>query len=73
MYINKAQQYAISRLIFNIEEAVRSDNSKRRWEAYDALRELGIDHMFHEMPYHVQDAGDLEYWKARDKAIGLGA
>lgn len=68
MYINKAQQYAISRLIFNLEEAIRTDNSERRWLAYDALRELGIDHMFHEMPEHVQNAGDVEYWKARDKA-----
>lgn len=69
MYINKAQQYAISRFIFNIEEAVRSGNSDRRWQAYDALRELGIDHMFHEMPQHVQDAGDAVYWKARMNAI----
>jgi len=67
MYINKAQQYAISRLIFNIEEAVRSDNTDRRWQAYEALRELGIDHNFHEMPEHVQDAGDTLYWKTRTK------
>ena len=71
MHINKAQQYAISRLIFNIEEAVRSDNTDRRYEAYDALRELGIEHMFHRMPEHVQDKGDKVYWEARDKALGL--
>jgi len=68
MYINKATEYAISRLIFNIEQAVRDDNSERRWQAYDALRELGIDHMFHQMPYHVQDKGDHVYWKARTAA-----
>ena len=68
MYINKAQQYAISRFIFNIEEAVRSDNIDKRYEAYDALRELGIEHMFHRMPEHVQDAGDTVYWKARTAA-----
>ena len=69
MYMNKAQQYAISRLIFNIEQAVRDDNNERRWEAYDALRELGIDHNFHEMPYHVQDKGDHVYWKAKHGRI----
>lgn len=68
MNINKAQQYAISRLIFNIEQAVRDDNSERRWEAYDALRELGIEHNFHQMPYHIQDKGDNVYWKARTAA-----
>ena len=71
MNINKAQQYAISRLIFNIEQSIRTDNSERRWRAYDALRELGIDHMFHEMPEHVQNKGDKVYWEAIDKAIGL--
>lgn len=67
MYINKAQQYAISRLIFNIEQAIKDDNIDRRYKAYDALRELGIEHNFHEMPEHVQDAGDNVYWKARAK------
>jgi len=71
MNINKAQQYAISRLIFNIEQAVRDDNNERRWQAYDALRELGIDPMFHLMSEHVQDKGDRVYWEARDKALGL--
>jgi len=69
MYMNKATEYAVSRLIFNIEQAVRDDNNERRWEAYDALRELGIDHMFHRMPDHVQDKGDHLYWKARTNAI----
>jgi len=68
MYMNKATEYAISRLIFNIEQAVRADDSERRWQAYDALRELGIDHMFHDMPEHVQDKGDNVYWKARTAA-----
>ena len=67
MYINKAQQYAISRLIFNIVQSVRDDNTDRRWQAYDALKELGIDPNFHEMPEHVQDAGDNVYWKTRAK------
>jgi ABC-type uncharacterized transport system YnjBCD ATPase subunit len=69
MYMNKATEYAVSRLIFNIEQAVRDDNNERRWEAYDALRELGIDHMFHRMPDHVQDKGDYLYWKVRTNAI----
>lgn len=68
MYMNKATEYAVSRLIFNIEQAVRDDNSERRWQAYEALRELGIEHNFHEMPEHVQDAGDNIYWKARAQA-----
>ncbi len=66
MNINKAQQYAISRLIFDIEQAVRADDIGKRYDAYDALRELGIDHMFHQMPYHVQDKGYIEYSKARE-------
>jgi len=68
MNINKAQQYAISRLIFDIEQAVKADDIRKRYEAYDALRELGIDHMFHQMPYHVQDKGDNVYYKARTAA-----
>jgi len=68
MNINKAQQYAISRLIFDIEQAVKADDIGRRYEAYDALRELGIDHMFHQMPYHVQDKGANVYYKARTAA-----
>ena len=72
MYMNKATEYAISRLIFNIEQAVRADNNEQRWDAYAALRELGIDHMFHQMPYHVQDKGDNVYWKARTAAY-IGA
>lgn len=67
MYINKAQQYAISRFIFNIEEALRSNDTDRRWRAYDALKELGIDTNFHKMPEHVQEAGDNLYWKTRAK------
>jgi citrate lyase beta subunit len=70
MNINKAQQYAISRLIFDIEQAVRSDDIDKRYEAYDALRELGIDHMFHQMPYHAQDKGAIVYYKAREAYIG---
>jgi hypothetical protein len=65
MYISKAKQYAISRAIFNIEQAVRADNNDQRWDMYAVLRELGIDHMFHEMPESVQNKGGDLFFKAR--------
>ena len=68
MYINKATEYAISRTIFKLEQALRDSDSTARWDAYAMLRELGIEHMFHEMPEHVQNKGDNVYWKARTAA-----
>ena len=68
MYISKAKHYAISRAIFKLEEATRRDNYEERWEAYDVLRELGIDHMFHRMPDSVCDRGDEVFYRARRKA-----
>ena len=65
MYISKAKHYAISRAIFNLEMAVESGDKDKRWEMYDLLRELGLDHMFHEMPESVQNKGDDLFYKAR--------
>jgi len=65
MYINKATEYAVSRTIFKLEQAARDDDHTARWDAYAMLRELGIEHMFHEMPEHVQNKGDDLFYSLR--------
>jgi hypothetical protein len=67
MYMNKATEYAISRTIFKLEQAAIAGDSTERWDAYAMLRELGIDHMFHEMPEHVQNKGDDMFYNLRHK------
>ena len=73
MYINKATEYAISRTIFKLEHAAIDGDSTARWDAYAMLRELGIDHMFHAMPEHVQNKGDDLFYDLRRKVTIEGA